>query len=70
MHVQFPVAARKAVTQWFLPIQDGQPVALKEFHQQGSLIQEVTLCVPEEHYGSQWKGSFHVHSVLCRTILV
>ena len=21
------------------------------------------LCVPMEHYGSQWKGSFHVHSV-------
>ena len=30
---KLPIAARKAVIQWFLPLQDSQPTALKEFHQ-------------------------------------
>ena len=42
-----PVAARKAVTQWFPPLQDSQPAALKEFHQWGSLQ-------PRSDYVYQW----------------
>ena len=35
--LQIPVAARKAVTQWFPPLQDSLPTVLKEFHQWASL---------------------------------
>ena len=52
VHLQLPVAARKAVTQWFPPLQDGQPTALGEFHQCRFTPSKMWLCV---YQGTLWK---------------